>query len=242
MQLFPLKNPVEIKLGDGHILKATAQGTVKVTTVPVFGRDRSRRCSLNDVLFVPELAYNLLSVPKIVERGNQVYFSNSKCFIRDRRKKLIAVGQKQDELYNVYTKSVHVNLVRDRISSHLLTKEDLWHYQYGHLNVKNLQMLARDNLVTDYDYAPSKEIQFCESCLEGKQHRNPFPNISANRAKEALELVHTDVCGKLNANSLSNSKDFLTFVDANVWLYVLKNKSDVFKKFTEWRTSRLVNV
>ena len=100
-------------------------------------------------------------------------------------------------------------------------------------------MLARDNLIRDYDYAPSKEIQFCESCLEGKQHRIPFPNISANRAKEALELVHTDVCGKLNAKSLSNSEYFLTFVDdytRYVWLYVLKNKSDVFKKFTEWRT------
>ena len=33
VQLFPLKHPVEIKLGDGHSLKATAQGTVSVRTV-----------------------------------------------------------------------------------------------------------------------------------------------------------------------------------------------------------------
>ena len=85
-----------------------------------------------------------------------------------------------------------------------MTKEDLWHHRFGHLSMKNLQKLAHDNLVKDYDYSFSKEIQFCESCLEGKQHRNPFPRHSNSRAKEPLELVHTDVCGKLNAKSLSN--------------------------------------
>ena len=103
--------------------------------------------------------------------------------------------------------------------------------------MKNLQKLARDNLVEGYNYAPSKEIQFCESYLEGKQHRSPFPNNSNSRAKEPLELVHTDVCGKLNEKSLSGSEYFFTFVDdytRYIWVYVLRNKSDVFKQFTEW--------
>lgn len=63
------------RLGDGHSLKATAQGTVSVRTV--YGRNRSRKCSLTDVLFVPELSYNLLSVHKVVEKGNKVNFSVS---------------------------------------------------------------------------------------------------------------------------------------------------------------------
>ena len=120
----------------------------------------------------------------------------------------------QDGLYHVCTEQVHVNLTSDQVSScRLFTNEDLWHYRYGHLSVKNVQELARDNLVEGYNYAPSKEIQFCESCLEGKQHGSPFPNNSNSRAKEPLEFVHTDVCRKLNEKSLSGSEYFLTFVD-----------------------------
>ncbi len=97
-------------------------------------------------------------------------------------------------------------------------------------------MLARNNLVREFDYAPSKEPEFCESCLEGKQHRNPFPNNSNNRAKSVLELVHTDVCGKLNATSLSGSQYFLTFVDDHARYVCIKKKSDVFKQFIEWKS------
>ena len=204
----------------------------------MYGQNRSRKCSLTDVLFVPELSYNLLSVHKVVEKGNKVNFINSKCIIRDRRQRLVAVGMLQDGLYHVSTEQVHVNLTSDQVSSRrLFTNEDLSHYRYGHLSVKNLQKLARDNLVEGYNYVPSKEIQFCESCLKGKQHRSPFPNNSNSRAKEPLELVHTDVCGKLNEKSLSGSEYFLTFVDdytRYIWVYVMRNKSDIFKQFTEW--------
>ena len=65
-----------------------------------------------------------------------------------------------------------------------------------------------------------------------------FSKSSTFRSTEPLELVHTDVCGKLNVKSLSGSEYFLSFVDdytRYVWTYVLKNKSDVFKKFAEWR-------
>ena len=79
----------------------------------VYGRNRSRKCSLTDVLFVPELSYNLLSVHKVVEKGNKVNFIKSKCIIRDRRQRLVAVGMLQDGLYHVSTEQVHVNLTSD---------------------------------------------------------------------------------------------------------------------------------
>ena len=103
--------------------------------------------------------------------------------------------------------------------------------------MKNLQKLARDHLVKDFDYSVSKEIQFCESCLEGKQHRGPYPAHSESRSMEVLELVHSDVCGKINAKSLSGAEYFLTFIDDKTrytWTYILKKKIEVFNKFCEW--------
>ena len=54
----------------------------------------------------------------------------------------------------------------------------------------------------------SKEIGFCESCAEGKHHRSQFPTGGGRRSEEPLGLVHSDVCGKMNAKSLSGAEYF----------------------------------
>ena len=69
--------------------------------------------------------------------------------------------------------------------------------QIGHLGARNLQKLAREKLVDAFDYDMSREISFCQPCVEGKLHKNPFPD-GRKRAKEPLALVHSDVCGKMS--------------------------------------------
>ena len=74
-------------------------------------------------------------------------------------------------------------------------------------------------------------------CAEGKHHRSHFPTSGRRKTKAPLELVHSDVCGKVNAKSLGGAEYFLTFIDdftLYTWVYVLKKKSDVFKSFIEW--------
>ena len=44
--------------------------------------------------------------------------------------------------------------------------------------------------------------------MEGKHHRSYFPTSSSGRAKEPLAIVHSDVCGKMNAKSLSGAEYF----------------------------------
>jgi len=51
--------------------------------------------------------------------------------------------------------------------------------------------------------------------------------------------VHSDVCGKINAQSLSGAQYFLMFIDDKThyaWVYILKHKSEVFNQFLEWKT------
>ena len=93
------------------------------------------------------------------------------------------------------------------------TKEDIWHRRYGHLGLHNLKKLSKKELVDGFDYNVSREISFCESCVEGKHQRRKFPVNGGKRSDEPLGLVHSDVCGKMNAKSLSSGKYFLTFID-----------------------------
>ena len=43
--------------------------------------------------------------------------------------------------------------------------------------------------------------QVCEECVVNKQHRNQFPQGKSWRAKKALELVHSDICGPITPHS-----------------------------------------
>lgn len=51
-------------------------------------------------------------------------------------------------------------------------------------------------------------------------------------------VVHSDVCGKINAKSFGGAEYFLTFIDDKTrytWVYLLKTKDEVFNRFQEWK-------
>ena len=119
-----------------------------------------------------------------------------------------------------------------------VANEKLWHRRFGHLSERSLHKLVKDELVSGLDYNISNEIDFCESCVNGKICRSPFPRVGRERAEEPLGLVHSDVCGKLNSPSLGSDEYFVTFIDDKthyVWIYALKNKHEVFQTFREWK-------
>ena len=90
-----------------------------------------------------------------------------------------------------------------------------------------------------------EKIKMVVSCVDvacqnrhGQRPRHPFPTDGGKRSPQVLGLVHSNVCGKLNEKSLGGGQYFLTFIDDKTrytWVYILKNKSEVFEKFLEWR-------
>ena len=97
--------------------------------------------------------------------------------------------------------------------------------------------MAKEELVDGFDHNSLQDVNFCEPCLEGKHQRRKFSTDGGKRSGELLGLVHSDVCGKMNAKSLSGAEYFLTFIDDKslVWVYILKHKDDVFPCFLEWK-------
>ena len=95
------------------------------------------------------------------------------------------------------------------------------------------------SMVFEYKKSFSKdEIGFCEPCAEGKQQHKKFPHDESTRGVKLLDLVHTDVCGKLDEPSLSGNEYFISFVDDKsryTWTYPMKKKSEAFQKFLGWK-------
>ena len=113
----------------------------------------------------------------------------------------------------------------------------LWHKRYGHLNFGGLDLLHKQNLVVGLPMVQKIE-DICESCVYGKQHRVPFQVGKSWRANEPLMLVHADICGPIQTSSLGESRYFLLFVDdltRMCWVYFLKQKSEAFSSFVQFR-------
>ena len=79
--------------------------------------------------------------------------------------------------------------------------------------------------------------ELCDSCLAGKQRRLPFPKAAKYRAKDALELIHGDICGSITPATNGGRQYFLLLVDdcsRYMWLQLLTSKDEgatAIKKF-----------
>lgn len=156
MSIFNLwQVPQQVTVGDGRKLEAVGIGVV----------------SLSDVLYVPKLAYNLLSVPRVTELGKEVVFDELQGHILDDQGELVAMASKTGSLYFLNCEPLakpQINAVSN------VANEKLWHRRFGHLSEKSLHKLAKDELVSGLDYDISSEIDFCESC-EWEDLSKSFP-------------------------------------------------------------------
>jgi transposase InsO family protein len=115
--------------------------------------------------------------------------------------------------------------------------DELWHKRYGHLNFRSLSDLNSKNLVNGLPKIGVRN-SICDICVKSKQSRLSFVNEMPKRASEALQVVHSDVCGPFEVPSLGGSKYFVTFVDEftrMMGLYTIKLKSEVFDVFKRFK-------
>jgi transposase InsO family protein len=114
---------------------------------------------------------------------------------------------------------------------------DIWHRRMGHLGEDNVRKLAK--MVDGMGIKVRTTVGVCEACLEGKQHRQPS-HQPATRAKEPLELIHSDLCGPIDPTTYGGTKHYALFIDdftRMTYIYPLKKKSSasVLAKFKEFK-------
>ena len=130
--------------------------------------------------------------------------------------------------------------INDR-SSNLKRKEPskvnqthLWHLRLGHINLRRIERLVKDGPLGSLQV---ETFPVCESCLEGKMTNGPF-KAKGYRAKEVLELIHSDLYGPMNVQARGGFEYFVTFIDDYSrygYIYLMRRKSECFEKFKEYR-------
>ena len=231
------EDPENVALGDGRVVKALGSGRVQMNML--FPGTEAKKAVLHDVLYVPKLTCNLFSVRAAVAKGNAVEFGPNKCCIWDENGKLRGKGSLADKLYQL-----DCQVVSSGYASVAQSRSDLWHQRLGHVHESRLKKCVQNECVQGFDIERTTELSFCEGCLAGKMCRKPFPTVGRIWSTRKLQLVHSDVCGPMQTQSIGGAKYFVTFIDDYTRccaVYFMKRKSEVFDKFKEFEATTTID-
>jgi hypothetical protein len=178
---------------------------------------------LNDVLLVPDLKKNLLSVSQLTSQFPvNCEFSDVDFCIKERQTgQPVITGWRKGDLYALSTMPELYFSNRFRSGP-----ADIWHQRLGHLHFSTLQLLHNKSLIdvkgtTKYEHV-------CDSCQFGKLSRLPFFR-SEHSSSGIFEKIHCDLWGPAPVLSIGKFIYYACLVDdfsKYTWIIPLLHKSD----------------
>lgn len=218
-----LKNPISISVAkDSENLMAHYSGRISGYVNDVF-------VNMKEVLYVPGLRDNLLSVSKLTANGIDIEF-REKVAIFKKNNEVIMKAYKNGNLYEI-----KINVTQNA-EANVAESSTLWHSRMGHVSDSCLQELVRHNMAVGINnFSP---VGTCDTCIQGKKSRNSFSG-SRPKTNRVLERIHSDICGPFETQTWDGYRYFASFIDDYShfsYIYLLKNKSDVFERFVEYET------
>ncbi|KAI3526642.1 hypothetical protein L1887_05902 [Cichorium endivia] len=215
--------PDEIILGDGNRLQISHIGSKHINTL-------HKPLSLPNVLCVPRLRRNLISVAKLCKTNQvSVEFFPTHFFVKDLSTGApLLRGENSEDVYHARLPS--------NLQLHVTTKSSplTWHHKLGHPSFKVFKTLVSSLGLNSKSFFDSHI--HCPSCSINKSHKLPFgPNSFT--ATKPLQLLYSDVWGPVQS-SIDHFTYYVIFVDyfsKYVWFYPLKRKSDVATIFPQFK-------
>ncbi|KAF2889798.1 hypothetical protein ILUMI_16375, partial [Ignelater luminosus] len=137
----PLKKSIKIAVAkNGGFINAIGVGNIKA--VSYFAKKKTE-CEIKNVLHVPELRRNLLSVKKLEINGMTVKFENGKVKLLNKNGDCFGSG-KRDKLYEIEFKVEKLGCYETEIENEELTT---WHQRLGHMGYTTLEKLIKRKMV-----------------------------------------------------------------------------------------------
>ncbi|CAI7761502.1 unnamed protein product [Closterium sp. NIES-53] len=232
----------EVCSASGYALKVAGAGRA------AFKGADGKPVVLHDVLLVPDLKANLISLRKLAKAGVSTSTDGARTYKEPLGNRVLWDLHKSKDVYRsmwpLPALAWHgggqagersasqgecnaVGGVGVKVSARS-GKTD-WataHQRLGHVAMPLLKQLEKDGAVKGLKLNGQPPDDNCEICLLSKFTRFPFHSVSG-RSKKPLELVHMDLVGPLPVQGHKGERYFLTIVDdwsRLMWAYPLKQK------------------
>lgn len=233
-ELKPLDCDVKVTVADGTKISVDGVGEIAINNTI------SNVNKITDVMYVPKLKSNLISVKKAVEKGFSILFDKSGCNFFDSSTfsftgDSVVSASSSGGLYTLdCTVNEPLTTAYD-VHSDCLSPYQLWHKRLGHLCRIGMNQLKDSQVGVEFRDINKNP---CIACVEGKQSRKPFKKIEYKKATTILELIHSDLCGPMSVNSFQGNLYVLLFIDdfsRQIFPYFISSKTEVKDKFCHFQ-------
>jgi len=188
--------------------------------------------TVQNVLLVEGLKYNLLRINQLCDKGLEVTFQPEICLIssKDLRETHL-VGKRVN---NVYVLDLHC--INSEINC-LITKCDetlLWHRHIAHIHMQHLNRITSKELVIGLPKLKFEKDKVCEACQKGKLTKTSFKQKQFVSTTRPLEMLHMDLFGPSRTISIGGNYYGLVVVDdfsRYTWTLFLVTKDEAFSAF-----------
>lgn len=203
--------------------------------------------TMKNVLYVPELCTNLVSVSQMIRNGNKVVFEDKRCVISNESGDIIATATLIDDMFkldcSLFTIKKNENMVTAQMKKTLFTAQstavpiesNIWHRRLGHVAMDKLNRMQ--HVAHGINVNNCKVNERCITCAKGKQTRSSFIR-KTEKSSNLLEIVHSDLCGPMSTASLGGARYYVSFIDdysRMLFVYPIRDKSQALAKFIEFR-------
>ena len=194
-----------VVIGNGEQMSAVGQGSV---IGEMLINNKWHEVVFKNVLHVPDACVNLFSVNSATEKGHSVKISKTSWkFYKNNEQTAEARREGKLNVMNFRCKASECAFIS-------------WHERLVH------QSKTKD-ILKNWGINENREVE-CEACIVGKMCRKSFPT-SKSVTKTVGEIIHADLCGPMEVNSVGGSRYYLVLKDDYSKfrsVYFLKNKSD----------------
>nr|GMC49461.1 Retrovirus-related Pol polyprotein from transposon RE1 [Ipomoea batatas] len=168
-----------VRIGNGDCIPVKGKGTVALESC-------TGTKLIYDVLYVPDIDKNLLSVGQLVDKGFKVIFENKLGIIKD-------IYDNDVIRIKMRGKSFLLDPMEEEQAAYTATttNKETRHKRLGHFHHAAILNMQKRKLVHGLSHIES-DLPSCKACQFGKQARLPFRK-GAWRATEKLQLIHIDI-------------------------------------------------
>ncbi len=220
-----------IRKADGTTLKATHKGAMTLT------HETGKTLTLQDVLLVPELSEDLISVKSLNEKGFCVTFTpdGGEITKRGQRWALVRGGGAWvfPEAEDAVVLTTQTTPPNDEDHSPKIDWQ-VMHERLGHASERKLRALEEAGLVK---LTGKCEIAKCEPCLLCKPRRTNIPSAVAHSGEVVVQVDGMPWKGGYGGQS--GAVTFSHRVNKVVYVYPYRNKSDAVKILDNYLTNQL---
>ena len=224
-----VKGGGSVRMGDDTSRPIVGIGSIQIKMYDGIVR------TITDVRHVPGMKRNLLSLSTLDKKGYK--FSGSNGVLKVSKGSLIVMkgDLRAAELYHLQGTTIIGDAA---VSSHSSSSDsdvtNIWHKRLGHMSEHGLVILSKKGFLHGCN---TSKLDLCEHCMFDKHKRVKF-NTSVHTTEGILDYVHSDLWGPSRKHSLGGARYMLTIIDdysRKVWPYFLKDKSEAFSAFKEWK-------